>query len=347
MPLNRETALSQRRVAIVGAGLMGFWHAHAVRCSGSHIVAVVDQDADVARRMAKRFRGLPYTSLNVCLAHERIDIAHICTPTETHASAIRACIDAGVSVLVEKPFSVCAKSTAELIDAATKQDVRLCPTHQYAFQNSVAELVSQLPNLGELATVDVAFQTAGGGHDKARWPYIAADVLPHPLSILQRVFPTEDLAEAPWCMAANGRGTWQLTAQIQTALVRILLSVEARPTCARIVAVGAGGTFEADLFHDYGIWSPGHASRRSKISAPGLRAAKHLVASTVNLALRAARWEPAYPGLRNLVKEFHQQHAKGVPISAGQIMQVARVRDWFLSSAAAGRAPGTAQERVG
>lgn len=336
-----------RRVVIVGAGLMGRWHSHAIRRCGSHIVAVVDRDPEVARALAKRFGGLTYTSLGMCLEHEAVDVAHICTPTETHEMMVRECIDAGVSACVEKPFSDSAKSTAALIDAATRRGVRICPTHQYAFQKSVSDLIRHRPKLGALATVDLVFHTAGGGQDTSRWPGVASDILPHPLSILQRLFLTDDIANAVWRIAANGSGTWQLTTQIQKALVRILLSVEARPTCARITATGAGGTFEANLFHDYGIWSAGRVSRSTKISGPSLNAAKHLSASTINLAARVIRREPAYPGLTKLVSDFHQLNADCIPISAEQIMQVAQIRDLFLSCAADGQPTRLACDRVG
>lgn len=347
MPFRLKPNVSPRRVAIVGAGLMGRWHAHAVRRCGSRIVAMVDKDAAVAGALAKRFGGSTYTSLGTCLEREAVDVAHICTPTETHEMMVRECINAGVSACVEKPFSVSAASTAALIDAAARRGVQICPTHQYAFQKSVADLVSHLPKLGPLTTVDLVFQTAGGGLDRSRWPHVVGDILPHPVSILQSVFSADEIARADWQIAANGCGTWQLTAQIQKALIRILLSVEARPTCARITATGAGGTFEANLFHDYGIWSAGRVSRLHKISGPGLNASKHLGAFTLNLAVRAVRREPAYPGLTKLVSDFHQLNADRIPISAGQIMQVAQIRDWFLSCAASGQPSGQVCDRVG
>lgn len=337
MPSGSEPALSPRRVVVVGAGLMGRWHSHAVQRAGSRIVAIVDHDAGAAGKLAKRFGGLPYTSLSACLEREAVDIAHICTPTGTHDLMVSECIHAGVSAFVEKPFSVSAKSTAALIEAANKQGVRICPTHQYAFQRSVANLVSHLPKLGALATIDIVFQTAGGGDDVTMWPRIAGDMLPHPVSILQKLFMVDDIAKAEWCFSTNTRGTWQLTTQIQQALVRILLSVEARPTCARIKATGDGGTFEANLFHDYGVWSAGRVSRLAKISGPGVNAAKHLAAFTVNLVARTVRREPAYPGLTKLVSEFHRLDANRIPISAGQIMQVAQIRDWFLGYIADGK----------
>lgn len=345
MASSPEAGVPPRRVVIVGAGLMGRWHAHAVRRSGSRVVAIVDPDLATAGALARRSGGLAYASLGACLKREAVDIAHICTPTETHGLLVRECIAAGVPAFVEKPLAVSADATAALLDAAMQRGLRICPTHQYAFQRSVAGLVAHLPQLEALATVDIVFQTAGAGHDTTRWSRIAGDILPHPVSILQKLFRIEEIDDAEWRMTENAHGTWQLTATIRQALVRILLSVEARPTCARATVAGTGGTFTADLFHDYGIWTAGAVSRHSKISGPGVNAARHLAAFAFNLAARAIRGEPAYPGLQTLVSEFHRLDADRVPITPAQILQVARVRDWFLDHGGDRLAAPVARER--
>ncbi len=344
MPSGTDSGLSPRRVMVVGAGLMGRWHAHAVRLAGSHVVAIVDNDVAAAKELAGRSGGRAYTSLGGCLQHERVDIAHICSPTDTHEVLIRECIAAGVSAFVEKPLATSADASAALVQAAATHGVWLCPTHQYAFQRSIAGLVGHLPQLQALTTVDLVFQTAGGGQDSRRWARIVGDILPHPISILQKLFPLDAIDHAEWMVSGNAHGTWQLTATIQQALVRILLSVQARPTCARASVAGTGGSFTADLFHDYGVWTAGVVSRRSKIAGPGVNAARHLATYAVNLASRAVRGEPAYPGLQKLVKEFHRLDPDRVPITPAQILQVARLRDWFLSCAPENVAAAGARE---
>lgn len=347
MASSPEAGVPPRRVVIVGAGLMGRWHAHAVLRSGSRVVAIVDPDLAIGGALARRSGGLAYPSLGACLEREAVDIAHICTPTETHGPLVRECIAAGIPAFVEKPLATSADATAALLDAAMQRGLGICPTHQYAFQRSVAGLVAHLPQLGALATVDIVFQTAGAGQDTSRWARIAGDILPHPVSLLQRLFPLDAIDDADWVLKGNARGTWQLTATIQHALVRVLLSVEARPTCARATVAGRGGTFTADLFHDYGIWTAGVVSRRAKILGPGVHAARHLAAFAVNLAARGVRGEPAYPGLQALVSEFHRLDADRVPIAPAQILQVARLRDWFLDNAADHRSAAGAPERSG
>ncbi|HEV2697731.1 MAG TPA: Gfo/Idh/MocA family oxidoreductase, partial [Terriglobales bacterium] len=41
------------RVAIIGAGSMGYWHGRAARHVGSQVVAIVDPDANRARTLAR------------------------------------------------------------------------------------------------------------------------------------------------------------------------------------------------------------------------------------------------------------------------------------------------------
>jgi predicted dehydrogenase len=50
------TPMNPIRAAIVGAGLMGRWHAHAAQRAGGHLVGIVDIDESAAVRLSKRFQ---------------------------------------------------------------------------------------------------------------------------------------------------------------------------------------------------------------------------------------------------------------------------------------------------
>ena len=48
---------AQLTVAIVGAGLMGHWHAHAARKNDAIITAVIDPNAEAANALVGRYGG--------------------------------------------------------------------------------------------------------------------------------------------------------------------------------------------------------------------------------------------------------------------------------------------------
>src|SRR5215212_3832073 len=92
------------RVAIVGAGLMGRWHAYYAARAGAEIAAIVDEDAHAARTLGRRYsRVTTFANLEACLSHSRITVAHICTPTASHVALATAALNAGAHVLLEKP----------------------------------------------------------------------------------------------------------------------------------------------------------------------------------------------------------------------------------------------------
>src|SRR5688572_12071223 len=82
----RVTRPARVRAAIIGAGLMGRWHARAVEHAGATINAVVDADLDRARQLARAHRARAASSLSDAASYGTLDVVHVCTPLETHAT---------------------------------------------------------------------------------------------------------------------------------------------------------------------------------------------------------------------------------------------------------------------
>src|ERR1700730_4931567 len=89
------------KVAIIGAGLMGYWHGRTARQLGAQLVAIVDPDVGRADALARRLR-IVMTAVNASdvLREGRIDAVHICSPRSTHASLARHAIESGIHALV-------------------------------------------------------------------------------------------------------------------------------------------------------------------------------------------------------------------------------------------------------
>ena len=104
---------------------------------------------------------------------------------------------------------------------------------------------------------------------------------------------------------------------------------------------GSRGTLHADLFHGF-AWREGEATSRAyKIARPFWLAGRQIAGAGANLVRRAARSEPAYPGLRTLVGEVYAaRRADGdssnspaaSPLSADHTLAVARARDAILAA---------------
>jgi hypothetical protein len=109
----------------------------------------------------------------------------------------------------------------------------------------------------------------------------------------------------------------------------LAVSMRARPTETSLTLRCDLGTVRANLFHGYATIERGTPSRVDKVSRPFVGSALTLGAALQNLGRRAVRREPAYPGLRELVRRFHRACAarQGSPITVDESIDVARARD--------------------
>jgi len=321
------------RVAILGAGLMGRWHAHAARAVGAQVVAVADPDQVAARRVAGRAAAI-HPGLEALLESHRPDVLHICSPSETHMQALSVALAHGVPVMVEKPLATTAAETRHLFGLAQQAGVPLCPVHQYAFQSCLAPLRTDPGRCGTLERVELVFHSAGAaGAAPGTWPVIAADILPHPLAILQRLWPEVALDEVDWTVTALRPGSWRLSAPLGPAHAAITISLAARPTQASLSLWGAAGAWEVDLFHGFSRFRDGTATRRSKALRPLADALGLFGHAAANLVGRAIRREAAYPGLRTLIAQFYGalRGQNALPIRPKDAIAVAEIRDRFLA----------------
>jgi len=328
------------RAGIAGGGLMGRWHAWAVERAGGLVTAIVDTDFAAAERLAARHRGaLAFSDVEQMLRAARLDVLHVCSPPETHYRIAEQAVDAGLSVIIEKPLTPRAVEAEILFNRAESRGVTICPVHQFLFQDGVRHAEASLPRIGRLVHLQGAFCSAGGiGQSNEQLDAIAADILPHPLSLMQ-VFLPAGLPESGWEISRPGGGELRVSnttqdgttqdGEVSGVSLSIFVSMKVRPTICSFRIFGADGTIHLDLFHGYAVIEPGGVSRLRKMIHPFDLAVRTLSAAAANLGRRIIQWQPAYPGLERLVAAFYQAVRTGAepPITRADAMAVARVRD--------------------
>lgn len=322
------------RAAIVGAGLMGRWHADAVARIGGQVSVVVDPDIRRARELAHRHSGArAATNLADIVGGGAADVVHVCTPLDTHEPLARTALTARTHVLAEKPLAPTTAVTAELLRLAGTQGVLLCPVHQFLFQCGVLRAQQQIPDIGAVLHLDFVACSAGALDGSAiERDRIAANILPHPLSLIERLLPGS-LAEIEWRVQRPRAGELSAVGASGATTLSLLVSMGGRPTVNMLRLIGERGTIHLDLFHGFHVREHGHTSRADKIAHPFRFASRMLAAATANLARRAVRRESAYPGLRELIRRFHAAAHRGEPAPIGdhEIMEVAAARDRLLT----------------
>ena len=328
-----KKASGDSRAAIIGAGLMGHWHADAVRHIGGTISAVVDSSPERAAQLVRKYPAAKVArDLMDVIARNVADIAHICTPAETHAALAQQALEAGLHVLVEKPLTESAETTSRLTQLAESKNLLLCPVHQFLFQSGVLRVQAAMEEIGPLLHVDTMICSAGAEHGAQDSDRIVADILPGPLSLLARFAPTPT-RNADWHVEHPARGELRASATVEKVSMSVLISMHGRPTINTMRLIGQRGTAYANLFHGYAILEHGAISRLRKIAHPLVQGGATLYSATANLLVRASRREAAYPGLRELIRRFYEAVRMGgpPPISAAETEEVARVRDRLLA----------------
>jgi predicted dehydrogenase len=129
-PVFIET-MKKIRIAVIGAGYMGKFHAEKFAASASaELVAVIDSDP--AR--AKETDYKPWLS--------KIDAACVAVPTALHYEVVRACLEAGVHVLVEKPLSRTLAEADALMGLAREKGLVLQVGHLQRFNPAFQALAA-------------------------------------------------------------------------------------------------------------------------------------------------------------------------------------------------------------
>lgn len=316
------------RVAIVGAGLMGRWHAHACERAGGRVASVVDSDEIAAMRLARTSGAIAAASLDG--VEPGFDAVHICTPPDTHVALVRRAMALSRSVIVEKPLAPTAGATESLLADASRRGVLIVPGHQLVFQDGVRQAERWVRGR-PLRIFDYRVCSAGAGADPDAADHIAGEILPHPLSLVDAFMPGA-LAAMRWSVHRPAPGELAASSVAAGTTVRVVISMHARPPRHELMLFADAHTVTVDLFHGYAWKAAGTTSRAAKIARPFTNAAAAAATGAVNLARRSARGEPAYPGLTQLIERAYAAlgNPPARPFTDDHILDIARARDAIL-----------------
>ena len=110
----------KKNVAVIGYGGQGGWHAnHALN---SDVVALAGAyDILPERNAVAEEKGIhAYASFEEVLADKNVDIVVIATPNDDHKELVIRSLEAGKSVVCEKPVEMSVASLDEMIEAANR-----------------------------------------------------------------------------------------------------------------------------------------------------------------------------------------------------------------------------------
>ena len=129
-------------IAVIGAG---HWGPNLIRNfqnpPASEVVRVVDQNERRLAQVAQRYTGITVgTELAEVLEDDDVDALVVATPTSTHYAIVRAALDAGRHVLVEKPITTTSDEGLELDALAKERGVVLMVGHVFVYNGGVRKV---------------------------------------------------------------------------------------------------------------------------------------------------------------------------------------------------------------
>jgi predicted dehydrogenase len=133
---------------MIGCGLVADQHITQIkRIRECEIVGVCDKEKLMAEQLAARFHvKRVFTDVQNLLADARPDVVHITTPPHTHFPLGKACLEAGCSVYMEKPFTVTTAEAETLIALAEGKGLTLTAGHNLQFSPEAMRLRQLIDN---------------------------------------------------------------------------------------------------------------------------------------------------------------------------------------------------------
>jgi predicted dehydrogenase len=127
------------RAGVVGAGHMGQYHVLVyAELPDVELVGVADVDGERAAAVARQYDTRPFTDHRELVG--KVDVASVAVPTERHFPVARDLLEAGISVLVEKPMTTTVEEAQALFRVAERTGAVLHVGHVERFNGAVDEL---------------------------------------------------------------------------------------------------------------------------------------------------------------------------------------------------------------
>ncbi len=114
-----------KRIALIGIGKMGLSHlAIANQTPGIEVKAICDTSKQLMRAIEKNTNFVCYTDSEKMIKEVPLDGVMILVPNAYHFDLVKYCIEKGIHVFVEKPFTLSYNDSKYLVDLAKINNVK-------------------------------------------------------------------------------------------------------------------------------------------------------------------------------------------------------------------------------
>jgi predicted dehydrogenase len=233
----------------------------------SEITALVTDDSVKAEELSRRY-GVPnaysYEQFGELTASGSVDALYIATPNWKHAEFAVPALEAGLSVLLEKPMEVSSQACQKIIDAQQRSGAKLMVAYRLHFEPATIAAIEEVRSgrLGEVHFFSSTFcQPVDPKNHRAKNGVLAGplfDMGPYPINGVRNLFqdePVEAFATATR-HSKSGFGDFDDTVSVilrfpQNRMAQFTVSYFGSPIDTYTV-VGPKGVLEANPGFTYG-----------------------------------------------------------------------------------------------
>lgn len=214
-PSQREISLiphldskSGLRAGVIGTGAFGRHHAGKYAgVDGVNLAAIADPSADARHAMEERFACETHADWKDLLG--KVDLVSVCSPAVTHAPIVRAFLNAGTHVLVEKPIATTLREADELIELAERKNLVLTVGHQERFVFARSGLLEMDETPLEVSCWRMGPWTGRGADVSA-----VLDLMIHDIDLMHRLVPGAVAEVDAFARAERGRFADEVSAAV-------------------------------------------------------------------------------------------------------------------------------------
>lgn len=171
------------KAAVIGAGAFGRHHAAKYNAlNGVELIAIADPSAEVRRTAVTNYGAPGISDWRDLLG--KVDLVSVCTPAVTHSAIVRAFLNAGANVMVEKPIATDLAEADDLVELADKMDKVLTVGHQERFVFSHFGLLGQ-----KEMPLEVSCWRKGPWTGRGADVSVVLDLMIHDLDLVHQLIP--------------------------------------------------------------------------------------------------------------------------------------------------------------
>src|SRR3989344_2244707 len=135
------------KIGVIGCGRWGRKHLRVYSELDCELIGVADSDP-AKKELADEYNVKFFEDYIKLLP--LVDAVSVVVPTDRHFEVVKACLERGKHVLVEKPITLDHKSSEELMNIARQKKLILAVGYLFRFNAAVKRLKEEIKGIGEI-----------------------------------------------------------------------------------------------------------------------------------------------------------------------------------------------------